>query len=508
MLTEKDFYDLETRGISIATIERQLQEFRDGFPYADIQEPAVPGKGIRVLTEEEVQQSADFYDASIASREVLKFVPASGAATRMFKALFEFRDSGLDRVPDDGSKGLQSLSYFFNHLNEAAFSIELDKTLSKEGKGLEEALANGEYIRIVTALLEGMDYAGLPKGLLTFHAYGETTRLACEEHLVEGALYAADGKGQVRIHFTVSPEHRVHFVKAMNDAVPGYEERFGKEFLISYSEQKPSTDTLAADLDGNPFRNDDGSLLFRPGGHGALIENLNDLQGDILFIKNIDNVVPDHLSGQTVLWKKVIGGELLRIEGKVRNFVDKIHVGGLSDDDKAEIIEFLANECGLRLQLPSSFSPDEDFFLTLLNRPIRVCGMVRNEGEPGGGPFWVGNSDGSTSLQIVESAQIDTGDPGKLSILKASTHFNPVDLVCSVRDFEGIPFDLRKFIDPSTGFISRKSKDGRDLQALELPGLWNGAMAAWLTAFVEVPLITFNPVKTVNDLLREQHRRQ
>ena len=329
-----------------------------------------------------------------------------------------------------------------------------------------------------------------------------------EEHLVEGPLYAGGKNGQVNVHFTVSPEHRPLFEALVAKVAPKYEDKFGVKYSINFSEQKASTDTVAANPDNTPFRGKDGKILFRPGGHGALIENLNDLDADIIFIKNIDNVVPDRLKAETVEYKKLIAGVLVSKQKKAFEYLEILDSGKYTHTQLEEIIRFLRDELSCR---NPELKDLEDAELAIylkkkLNRPMRVCGMVKNVGEPGGGPFLAYNQDGTISLQILESSQIDTNNSDYLKMFQNGTHFNPVDLVCAVKDYKGNKFDLTKYVDPQTGFISSKSKDGKELKALELPGLWNGAMSDWNTIFVEVPLGTFNPVKTVNDLLREQHQ--
>ena len=342
---------------------------------------------------------------------------------------------------------------------------------------------------------EGLNYGHKPKGLVTFHAYPEGARKAVEEHLVEGASYASSN-GVARIHFTVSPEHMEGFKTLLAEKVPVYEKRFGIRYDISFSVQKPATDTIAVNPDNTPFRQDDGRLLFRPAGHGALIENLNEIDADVIFIKNIDNVTTDAQRGDTIRYKKVLAGVLLDLQEQAFEYLRALDVEGC---ELAPIAEFI--EKRLCVKLPADY--DSALLRAVLDRPIRVCGMVRNEGEPGGGPFWVGNPDGTESLQIAESSQIGPDDQ---PLMKSATHFNPVDLVCGVRTSKGGKFDLRQYTDPSTGFISSKSSGGRDLRAQELPGLWNGAMARWNTVFVDVPITTFSPVKVVQDLLRPQHQ--
>jgi hypothetical protein len=329
-----------------------------------------------------------------------------------------------------------------------------------------------------------------------------------EEHLVEGALYAGGKNGQVNVHFTVSPEHRPLFEALVAKVAPKYEKKFGVKYSVSFSEQKASTDTVAANPDNTPFRGKDGKILFRPGGHGALIENLNDLDADVIFIKNIDNVVPDRLKGETVEYKKLIAGVLVSKQKKAFQYLELLESGKYTHAQLEEIIRFLRDELSCR---NPELKDLEDAELAIylkkkLNRPMRVCGMVKNVGEPGGGPFLAYNQDGTISLQILESSQIDKNNAEYLQMFQNGTHFNPVDLVCAVKDYKGNKFDLTKYVDHQTGFISSKSKDGKELKALELPGLWNGAMSDWNTIFVEVSLGTFNPVKTVNDLLRPQHQ--
>ena len=430
-----------------------------------------------VVGDAEAAAAVARYEREADRLGIVKFVPASGAATRMFKELFEFVNEGKR------GKGIDTL---LENIGKFAFWPELRAVLP----------AGADDRAIVNAIVgDGLNYGRKPKGLVTFHAYPEGARKAVEEHLVEGAAYAAAG-GVVRIHFTVSPEHVAGFEELLAAKVPFYEKRFGVRYEISFSVQKPSTDTLAVNPDNTPFRQDDGTLLFRPAGHGALIENLNEIDADLIFIKNIDNVTTDARRGDTVRYKKVLAGVLLDLQGRAFEYLKALEVGGAELEPIAEFIEKQ-----LCVKLPAEY--DSALLRAVLDRPIRVCGMVRNEGEPGGGPFWVGNPDGTESLQIAESSQIA---PDDLPLMQSATHFNPVDLVCGVRDSKGCKFDLRRYTDPATGFISSKSSGGRDLRAQELPGLWNGAMAKWNTVFVDVPVTTFSPVKVVQDLLRPQHQ--
>ncbi len=514
MLNKQDLEQIKQKGISEALIEKQIENFRQGFPYAKFTAAATKGHGVQVFGETEINELAAFYNAEMPKYKLLKFVPASGAASRMFKHLFEFMESYKGTIEDfekfNADKSFNSVWYFINHIHKFAFIDDLKAALLRDGLELETLLNEKKFGLIVEYLLtdKGLGYANLPKGLLKFHQYDDFARMALGEHLVEGAHYAKDANNEVHIHFTVSPEHQQKFNKAVAEVVPRYEKKYNVKYHITFSEQKPATDTLAVDMENEPFRESDGSLLFRPGGHGALIENLNDLKGDIIFVKNIDNIVPDRLREPTYLYKKVIGGLLIQLRQKSFEYIQIIEKGDINDAKIDELINFAKND--LMLQLPKGFDTLDKAekiktLNHLMNRPMRICGMVKNEGEPGGGPFWVENAKGEVSLQIVESSQIDMKNDGQKKIVQEATHFNPVDLVCSVRDYKGQLFDLKKYIDPTTGFISIKSKDGKNLKAQELPGLWNGAMADWITVFVETPIITFNPVKTVNDLLREQH---
>ena len=503
MISAKDKEQLAQKGISEEKLNEQLNCFKTGFPYLKLYAAASVEEGILKLTEEEQQAFAEAWDEAAKSLHIVKFVPASGAASRMFKDLFSFSEANYDIPTTDFEKT------FFNNLEHYAFFCALDaqcKTL--HNKNCEELLKEGEYKKIVNALLqkEGLNYGQLPKGLLLFHRYEDSVRTPAEEHLVEGALYAKEDDGTVNVHFTVSPEHRSLFETHIKENVPALEEKFGVKYNISFSEQKSSTDTVAATPNNEPFRQDDGSLLFRPAGHGALIENLNDIAADILFIKNIDNVVPDRLKPETVHNKKLLAGVLVSLQKKTFKYLHLLESGQYSPIDLQEIKLFLEKELCCKTLLPLEGKALADYLYQKLNRPMRVCGMVPNVGEPGGGPFLVYNQDGSISLQILESSQINMDDEKSKAMFVKGTHFNPVDLVCAVKNYKGEKFNLPDFVDKNTGFISLKSKNGRELKALELPGLWNGAMSDWNTVFVEVPLITFNPVKTVNDLIREQHQ--
>ncbi len=511
MFTENDLQQLAQQGVSHEMVEKQIENFRKGFPFLDIFKAATVGDGIIRLESDEVDDLVALtkgYEGSL-----IKFVPASGAATRMFKHLYEF----MAEYPEKGQecfndKGFNSAWYFFENIKRFAFFDDLLKELVKNQYDYDEVIEKQEFITILKALLQPytMNYGNLPKGLIKFHSYPDGPRTSFEEHLVEGAQYARMSNNHVFIHLTVSPEHKSGFEKLASEVVTLFQEAHSVKFHIHYSEQKKSTDTIAVDMNNEPFRDSCGKLVFRPGGHGALIENLNEIESDIIFIKNIDNVVPDNLKPQTVRYKKALAGLLISYQSLIFDYLNQLEESSeLTLDFLQEVLDFTINElCILPPEDLNRDNPHEliPYLQRKLNRPIRVCGMVKNEGEPGGGPFWAKNPDGTISLQVVESSQIDLNNPEIKSIVDNATHFNPVDLVCGITDVDGVKFNLLKFIDPSTGFISIKSKDGRQLKAQELPGLWNGAMSDWITIFVEVPIITFNPVKTVNDLLRDQHQ--
>lgn len=504
-MTQQDLQQINERGMNVGQIRRQLEFIKKGFPYLRLKAAASTELGVMSFDEIQKQHYIEVWNQFLkGDNRIVKFVPASGAASRMFKNLYAFLNS------EEQTPQTEYEIQFFRNIHKFAFFEGLDnKCQENELKGVHQLILEGKYKKVIENLLElkGLGYGHLPKGLLLFHQYEDVARTSMEEHLVEAALYASS-HGVTFVHFTVSHEHLALFKQRVEKVVERFSERYQLKYDISFSEQKPSTDTIAANLDNTPFRNSDGSLLFRPGGHGALIENLNDIDADVVFIKNIDNVVPDRWKADTVTFKQVIGGVLVDLQKKSFNYLRLLDSGKYNHAMLEEMIRFLQRDLSCRNE---SLKYMEDAELTVylkkkLNRPMRVCGVVRNEGEPGGGPFITIDSDGSTSLQILESTQVNMDNPEYAKMLKQSTYFNPVDLVCSLKDYKGNHYHLPDFVDPSTGFISAKSKDGKELKALELPGLWNGAMSHWNTVFVEVPLSTFNPVKTVNDLLKPQHQ--
>jgi len=515
--TEQDRWQMAALGISEARVREQLAFFTRPRFALKLARPCTLGDGIRRISPGEEEEYLRRHEAAARAGRFLKFVPASGAASRMFQAPLNYLadlapetlrggrpPAGPCRLPEG------PVAAFCRSLPRFAFFPDLAACLETNGLQAEHLLAAGEYQCALFYLLTpaGLNYAALPKGVLKFHRYGEECRTALEEHLVEAAHYVRDQGGVCRLHVTILPEHEELFRELLKEVQPRWERRLGCRFRVDFSYQSHATDTLAVDPDNRPFREEDGRLHFRPGGHGALLANLEKCGGDLVYIKNIDNVVPDRLKGPTILWKRLIGGLVVALEERLHRLLRHLAAGTPEPAVLKEAAAWAQEE--LSLSLPPDFDSlsvprRREVLLAALNRPLRVCGVVKNEGEPGGAPFWVQEPDGAFSLQIVEGAQVDLSDPGQRAVWEAATHFNPVDLVVTLRDFQGRPFELARFADPEAVFISRKSYNGRELKALELPGLWNGGMARWLTVFVEVPGITFNPVKTALDLLRPEH---
>ncbi len=507
MWNENDKRQMEAKGITEPMIETQLKRFETGFPWLKLEAAATVGHGIMRLDAKQQSQCIKVWkEFQGGGATIEKFQPASGAASRMFKNLFAFINEGKSAPETDFER------QFFEGISQFAFHHQLNKTcVNLYQNNVSELMAAGRYADVLRALLlpEGMNYGSLPKALLKFHRTAAgTVHTPLEEHLEEGAQYAADSRRRVSIHFTVSPEHRAAFERLIKAKVPLMEKVWGVKYDISLSEQKASTDTIAVNMDNTPYRDAGGNLLFRPAGHGALLENLNERSADVVFIKNVDNVVPLRLRSVSTRYKKIIGGYLVMVQRQVKKYLEMLDKGGLKGGDLKAMLNYVRQTLCV---VDAATDGMDDAALAAwlhdkLDRPIRVCGVVPNEGEPGGGPYLAYNADGSASPQILESAQINPDDAAAVEMMKGGTHFNPVDLVCYIKDYKGIKFDLRKFVDQETGFISIKSKDGVDIKALELPGLWNGSMSKWNTVFVEVPIDTFNPVKTVNDLLRRSHQ--
>lgn len=518
MFTDADRRQFEELGITEDQVLWQLKALTGPPPYVHLLRPCILGDGIQRLHEEDMQGLLMLHREAAGQGRCLKFVPASGAASRMLAPLIWYR--GLPDPPsmDDlvsranaGDRNSTELLRFFEGLEHFAFFEELRGRMVEAGLDLRLLQGQGRVREIVDFVLSqaGLCWAELPKGLFSFHRYPEGSRTALEEHLVEAAQYVRDKEGNCRIHFTVAPGQQGRFERLFKAVMAWYEARYQVKFHVTFSVQKKTTDTIAVDEVNRPVRLADGRLLFRPGGHGALIHNLNELGGDIVFIKNIDNVVPDRLKGKTILWKKALAGHLIRIQRQASSHLQALTRRGVTERTIQEALDFARKELcvsgGEDLERGSTRELRE-FLLSRLNRPIRVCGVVRNQGEPGGAPFWVQGPDGLPSLQIVEEAQVDLNSQGQRAIWESSTHFNPVDIVCGLRDHKGAPFDLTQFVDQGAFLVTRKSRAGGEIKVLELPGLWNGAMAGWSTVFVEVPLVTFNPVKGVNDLLRPEHQ--
>ena len=504
--SKADVHQITTRGQTPETILSQIEIFKRGIPYTKLHRPCTVDDGITVLQPSDIEAFGASYAQAVSVGRVTKFVPASGAATRMFQVLLSYcEDQGAAESSHE-----KDVLQFINNLRQFAFYDDLQAAVYRHGGAVETYLAQSQYAELLASLLtpQGLNYANLPKILLKFHRYGDHCRTPLEEHLVEAAAYAQDSQQVAHLHVTVTPAH-AEAVQAHIEASRKRYERAGLKYEITLSVQSPATDTIAVNLDDTPFRDEQGRLLFRPGGHGALLANLQALEADIVFIKNIDNVVPDHLKAVTYRYKRALGGHLVALQQQTFSYLEHLAAERVDEGLLEQILAFARQQLAITVPPALQHAPQHEqirFLHDRLNRPLRVCGMVRNEGEPGGGPFWVEHPDGSLSRQIVETSQVDTASTEQCALLAASTHFNPVDLVCGVRDYRGQPFDLQRFADLNTGFISHKTYAGRPLKALELPGLWNDAMAYWNTVFVEVPLSTFSPVKTVLDLLRPEHQ--
>ncbi|MBW1800474.1 MAG: DUF4301 family protein [Deltaproteobacteria bacterium] len=516
MFNERDIEQIKKRGMTPEKVLSQIEIFKRGFPHTRLHRPCTTGDGITVLDHENITRLTGLFMEHLSAGRMMKFVPASGAASRMFKTLLSSfnRPGRIDimevRQGAENNPEKQDLVAFFDALDRFAFYDDLKSFMSRKHFDIDRLLSEGDVKPVLECIVTagGLNLANRPKGLIPFHRYPDGIRTPFEEHLVEAAIYTRDRNNACPLHFTVSPEHQAAIESHIRDVIPLYRGR-GIEFKITFSVQDPSTDTVAVVMTNEPFRLRDGRLLFRPGGHGALLHNLNALHGDIVFIKNIDNVVPDRIKQDTFLYKKALGGYLIDLQNQIFGYLERLHRGDMDRKGFEEIFDFSRHY--LAVAAPENIRKDSQkartrYLFSKLNRPLRVCGMVENVAEPGGGPFWTEHDDGSFSLQIVESAQVDLNTSGQRQIWESSTHFNPVDLVCGLRNYRGKSFDLARFLDPDTGFISLKSKEGRELKGLEHPGLWNGSMAHWNTAFIEVPRITFNPVKTVLDLLRKEHQ--
>ncbi len=495
MLTSKQLKQLQNIGIEEQQITNQLRAFKEGFLYANLAKPATVGDGIIQASDQEIEKWTKLYDEYAKSASIVKFIPASGAATRMFKGLFEYLETNENNY---------DVEQTINNLKKFAFYNLLEKSLSKDNI----LISNADKAVKIRKILEpsGLNFSNLPKGLLQFHYYADGSRTAVEEHVVEGLVYA-NSKGRANLHFTISPEHEKLFLAEFEKLKTKYESLQMVKLDISFSFQKKSTDTIAVTIDNELITDEKGFLVLMPGGHGALLENLNDIDADIIFIKNIDNVVPDYMKLVTIKYKKALAGLMVQIKqqiGEILNYLE--WHDSYTEKKKHDIASFMKKYLGIIIPEGLDNTIFAGYIKSKIDKPIRVCGMVKNAGEPGGGPFWTLNRKGEPALQIIESTQVDPKDTKQQEILNSATHFNPVDLVCCIKDFNGHKFNLLKYRDSYSGFISHKTIAGKKIKAQELPGLWNGSMAHWITLFVEVPLETFNPVKTISDLLRKEHQ--
>jgi Domain of unknown function (DUF4301) len=511
LLNEKNLH------IPIETIIDQIETFKRGIPYLQLLKPCLIGNGIKVIPKDEQKGYIDLFLSALDEGRIIKFVPASGAATRMFKKqlsiIINNLKVNLQSLKEDALRGdgdsIATLE-FIENLHSFAFYDELKAISKKQRKEISQLINDGEVSTIVRMVTDeqGLNYSNLPKGSILFHSYREGARTAFEEHIIEAMNYSAGKDKIVKIHFTISPEHEKDVKELFKTLIEKYSTE-GWKFDIGFSFQSPSTDTISVTFENKLFRDEEGKIVFRPGGHGALLKNLNDLKADIILIKNIDNIVPDYLKSETYSYKKILGGYLINLQETIFNL---LHNWDSEDSDERfinDVIKFISKEFGINIKLilnSENLSEKKKYLFDFLNRPIRVCGMVKKESHPGGGPYWVIDKNGTISIQVVETAQVDLSDQNQVKILDESTHFSPVDFVCGVKDYLGNNFDLQKYSNPDTGLITKKSNDGIELKALELPGLWNGGMYHWLTVFVEVPKITFNPVKEINDLLKPEHQ--
>lgn len=503
--------------IPIDSIIEQLKIFEKGIPYLNLHKPCTIGNGVKIFNDSQKDNYIRKFQSAQDEGRVIKFIPASGAATRMFKkqlaVLADSEKSDFNKIIQNASEGDEdnkAVLDFFNNIRHFAFYKELKNIMRREGEDINEVVGRKDIVSLILFTVEkkGLNYANLPKGSILFHSYSEGSRTAFEEHLVEAINYASGKNNTVKVHFTISPEHEYEVKKLFNELFAKYNKQ-GWKFDVEFSFQSPETNTISATIDNKIFRDSDEKILFRPGGHGALLKNLNDLNQDIIMIKNIDNIAPDYIKIETYRYKKVLGGYLIYLQSRIFELLTRLDREVTSEALIEETLALIKTEFELDLATKlktKSLDEKKIYLYDFLNRPIRVCGMVRREGHPGGSPFWVKDADGEISKQIVETAQVDLSDKNQALIFDGATHFNPVDIACSIKDYKGRLFELKKFTNQETGLITYKSKNGKELKALELPGLWNGGMYHWLTIFVEVPKITFNPVKEINDLLKSEHQ--
>lgn len=507
---EKLLNEIEKRGISKEEIERQLQMFIDGVPKVNLISAATIGDGITKISEDEYPTLFEKYEEYSLKGAFAKFVPASGAATRMFKSANAVLNNpeikSVSELKEMDSDDVKDVIEIFENIEKFAFYDDLKQAIAQNGDNIEDIINNGEIKELLSYLLEnkGLGYSDMPKGMIKFHQYSACSRTAFHEHLAEAVDFLADKNNNIALHFTVQEKHEKLIKEHLEQCSRKFE---AHNFNIVLSNQQKSTDTIAVTMDNKPFIDEDGSVLFRPGGHGALLKNLNNCNADIVFIKNIDNIKPDWFRADTIKYKQLLGGFFVDIQERIFSYLNSIESGRIKEDELKEAVDFLHETFHIEVEefLDDNQEIDESLLKDYLDRPLRVCGMVENVGEPGGGPFFI-DQEGRKSLQIIEKAQIDSNDPEQVEIMNNSTHFNPVDIVCGLIDHKGHKYDFDKFSDPSLSFIAEKSKAGKKLKAIEKPGLWNGAMAHWNTVFVETPITTFSPIKTVLDLLRKEHQ--
>jgi len=513
--SSQDFLQIYEHGIPFEKIQTQLSILKKGIPKSNLISPATISNGILNLSEADFEIKAALFDENKAALKLKKFVPASGAASRMFKFLTAFlNDFNIEKESVNAyinRKKDSQLSLFIVGMDKFPFFEAVYQKLKQvypDFDSLHRDYKNYYFIKLLLSS-DYFDFANKPKAVLPFHQYKNHIANPIEEHLNECVHYASSNDVS-NLHFTVSEIHQTQFEKCVGEVKAKIESESGIKIEISYSYQNKRTDSITVDLKNNPVRSENGKLIFRPGGHGALIENLNTLDSDIIFIKNIDNVIQNHID-KIALYKKALAGILIELQAQVFGYLKIMDENLINAEILEEIILFLKRNINIELTsdfYKFTFENKVIKIRELLDRPIRVCGMVKNEGEPGGGPFWVMDEKGKISLQIVEASQVDLSNKKQEAILADATYFNPVDLVCGIKNYKNQKFDLTKFVDKNTGFIVEKSNAGETVKSYELPGLWNGAMADWLTVFVAVPIITFNPVKTVNDLLKPAHQPQ
>lgn len=506
--SQEDLIQLKKRHLSVEHLNAQIERFKKGVLPLTLDSPCTIGNGIKQFQKAEINRLSKYYEQESLRKKTVKFVPASGAATRMFHHLLVFREKSGELAKNDPDR--KAAEYFLENIKNFSFYEEFTEKLKEYGYKIGDLLKKKEYGKLLDVLFskKGMHYGNIPKALIKFHKDGKMALTPLEEHLAEAASYAKDAAGNSRVVFSVSPEFKEMIKKYYEGVAERYEQKLKVRFQTAFSVQRPSTDSVAVDMTNKPFKDSEGKILFRPSGHGALLDNLEDINADVVFIKNIDNVQPSRLKNDTYLYKKVLGGYLFEIQNKLYAFLEELENNTISEDMLDEALEFAENILSVRI--PDAVQYDRLELVKHLyekfHRPLRVCGVVKSKGEPGGAPFWVKEPDGSLSLQIVERAQVNTGDKEQFQLFNSSTHFNPVDLACGMRNHKGEQYNLHYYRNPEAGFITIKSHEGRQLKAYELPGLWNGSMANWNTVFVEVPLSTFSPAKTINDLLRKEHQ--